>query len=280
MSHIAVSSILPTKAYNNLMIDHKANERAELLDLKYKHLPALSKILAAHEVADFVELHLLHRHFSLREGEVVVHKTLRIPSQYDRDIVTSVDIAKVISCSETIKASLAPILWMSSSNSSLVAYEYGLLESANPPKQSVASISLKTWDLFSHDFSAYVHSENIADIVSLKDKSYMQGGEYVVPDMRVVFRVPIGPITLQPGSGMHDSGWKLNAAMQLEPTDRHVTQTRKTAGGTVATYHKITEAGIDTFDPKEISPWFTNPMWAAAKSDDFWVPSGIADVTA
>jgi hypothetical protein len=80
----------------------------------------------------------LHRHFTLQDGEAVVHRTLRIPGSGD-DASIYVDIAKAVSCPESIKGFLVPLLWMASSNSSLIAYEYGLREVAKPPKPTVLS---------------------------------------------------------------------------------------------------------------------------------------------
>ncbi|KAF4996596.1 hypothetical protein FDECE_12365 [Fusarium decemcellulare] len=283
MSHVAVNSILSANVYNNLIIDHKATERAELLELKCKHLPALFEILSAHGVAEFLELHLLHRHFILQDGEAVIHRTLEIPDSEDGASIC-VDIAKAVSCPEPIKDSLVPLLWMVS-NGSLVAYEYGFRGWGKSPERAVAGISPKTWDSVSHEFSTYVHSAGIADIVSLKDKSCINGGEYVVPGMRALFRVPTGAVNLQPGSGMLESGWNFDGVMEPdgdlpECTDGHVTKTRQTSGGTVAHYHVTTEDGMDAFNPKEVAPRYTNAMWAAAKSEDFWAWGKIVDVAA
>jgi hypothetical protein len=128
-----------------------------------------------------------------------------------------------------------------------------------------AYLRRETWDSLLHEFSAYVNSAGIADIVSLKDKSCINGGEYVVPSMRVLFRVPMEALNLQPGSGMLESGWKFDTAMEPnanlpECTDRHVTKTRQTSGGTVAHYHATTEDGIDAFNPKEVPHLYTDAM--------------------
>ncbi|RYO85641.1 hypothetical protein DL766_008712 [Monosporascus sp. MC13-8B] len=284
MSHIAVDSILPANVYNGLIIDHEATERAELLELKRKHLPALFKILNAHGVADFVELHLLHRHFTLQEGEALVHRALEVPGSED-DVSIYVDIAKAVVCPESIKSSLVPLLWMVSSSGSLVAYEYGLREGAKSLERTMADISSKTWDSFTQEFSVYVHFAGIADIVSLKDRNCINGGEYVVPGMRVLFRVPMEAVDLQPGSGMLESGWKFDAAVEPdasfpECTDGHVTKTRKTSGGTIAHYHETVEDGIDAFNPKEVPLLYTNAMWAAAKSESLWTFSKPITVSA
>ncbi|KAJ8125627.1 hypothetical protein O1611_g8011 [Lasiodiplodia mahajangana] len=284
MSHTTVDSILSATAYNRLIIDHKATECAEFLELKRKHLPTLFQILAAHGVTEFVEPHLLHRHFLLREGEAVVHRTLEVPGPKENASIC-VDIAKAMSCPESIKSSLVPLLWMASSNGTLIAYEYGLREWAKSPKQAIANISSQTWNSFAQEFAIYVHSAGVADIVSLKDKSCVNGGEYVVSDMRVLFRVPTEVISLQPGSGMLESGWKLDTAVESdanfpECTDGHLTKTRETTGGTVAHYHKTTEDGVDAFNPKEVPLPCTNAMWAAAKSDNFWVMDNMVNSAA
>lgn len=284
MSHLNVNSILPADAYNHIIIDHDATERAQLLDLKHKHLPALHKVLTAHGVDNFVELHLLHRHFILQEGEAVVHRTLEIPKSGDMTGVC-VDVAKAVNSPVSIKSSLVPLLWMASSNGSLVAYEYGLRESADTSERAIIAISAEKWNSFTQEFSAYVHSASIADIVSLKDKSCINGGEYVVPSMRVLFRVPTEVIKPQPGTGELESGWKFDAAVEPdasfpECTDGHVTKTRQTTGGTVAHYHVTTEDGIDAFNEKEVPLPYTKAMWDAAKSKDFWALGKMVDALA
>lgn len=130
-----------------------------------------------------------------------------------------------------------------------------------------------------------MQSEEIADLVSLKDKSCVTGGEYVVPDMRVLFRVPNESINLQPGSDMLQSGWHFGA-VETDPglpecTDGHVTKTRQTSGGTFAHYHVTTEDGIDAFNGKEVASLYTDAMWSAAKSGGFWaMGSGLVNPVA
>ena len=136
MSHLSIDSIISADAYNRLIMDHEATERAALLELKRKYLPALSQILTTHRVADFVELHLLHRHFKLHEGEAMVHRTLEIPGSNDLTS-TCVDIAKAMNCAEPVKSSLVPLLWMASSGDNLIAYEYGLDGSLGSHKRHV-----------------------------------------------------------------------------------------------------------------------------------------------
>ncbi|KAK3358515.1 hypothetical protein B0T24DRAFT_124612 [Lasiosphaeria ovina] len=279
MSHLVVNSILPANFYNSLIIDHDATDKAEHVDLKQKHIPSLFKLLTKHGVADVVEIHLLHRHFTLQDGEALVHRTLDIPGSGDLPRIR-VDIAKAVNCSESIKSSLVPLLWMASPDGTLAAYEYGFQEdtAGATPRRIATEVSPKTWDSLAREFAAYVHSVGIADLVSLKDKSCVTGGEYVVPDMRVLFRVPKESINLQQGSDMLQSGWQLGAAETdaglPECTDGHVTKTRQTTGGTVAHYHKTTEDGIDAFNEKEVAPLYTNAMWSAAKSGEFWAMGG------
>ena len=77
----------------------------------------------------------------------------------------------------------------------------------------------ETWNSFSQEFSAYVHLAGIADIVSLKDKSCINGGEYVVPSMQVLFRVPMEAIDRKPGSEMRESGWGFDIATRPDPVE-------------------------------------------------------------
>ncbi|KAK3337701.1 hypothetical protein B0T19DRAFT_397299 [Cercophora scortea] len=276
------NSTLPAKLYNLLIIDHEATERAELLGLKHNHLPAPFKILALHGVADSVELHLLHRHFTLEEGEAIVHRTLEISGSEDAPSI-SVDVAKAVSCPESVQPFLVPLLWMASPNGSLVAYEYGLRQSANASQQSTtASISSERWNSFAQEFSACVHRAGIADLVSLKDKSCINGGEYVVPSMRVLFRIPTQAVNLQPGSEMLESGWDFDRVGDSDPTfpectDGHVTKTERTSAGIVARDHVTEEDGINAFNGEEVSVLYTNVMWDAAKSEGLWALGQMVD---
>ncbi|KAL8940547.1 MAG: hypothetical protein Q9211_002230 [Gyalolechia sp. 1 TL-2023] len=273
MSYLSIDTIISAGAYNRLPIDHDATERAVLLDLKRKLLPPLSTILDRYGVNDSVELHLLHRHFTLHAGEAVVHKTVTLPgSPYLPDI--DVDIAKAIECPEPLKAALIPLLWMASPSGDLVAYEYGLRGSVGSHKLAKTGIPSEVWTSFAAAFSAHVHFAGIADIVSLKNKHCISGGEYVAPDMRVLFRVPMTAIDLQPGSGLLESGWAFDAATgpdsgAPEDQDQHVTQTRQTTAGTVATYHRVTKGGKSAFNPKEIPLVYTDTMWATAELKSF-----------
>lgn len=89
----------------------------------------------------------------------------------------------------------------------------------------------------------------LQDIVSLKDKSCMSCGEYLVPSKRIIFRVPSSIINLQAGSGLMETEWNstvpgLDGPLLLpECTDGHVTKMRETSGGTVAQSHITEEDG-------------------------------------
>ncbi|KAL6816184.1 hypothetical protein V8C40DRAFT_282131 [Trichoderma camerunense] len=281
MSNVDIDAILPAHVYNSLIIDHEATERAEFIGLKAKHLPHLFKILSDNGVSEFLEIHLLHRHFQLEEGEALIHKTLAIPGSENAPSIC-VDIAKPVSSAESMKSSLVPLLWMVS-DSGLIAYEYGV-EEGQESRSLGAKIPAKTWKAFSQEFSDYVCSSGIADLVSLKDKSCIKGGEYVSPNMRALFRIPEQGVNLQPGSHMLESGWQPIAdggadAIFPECTDGHVTKTRQTSGGTVAHYHTTDELGINAFNPQEVPLTYTNAMWTAVKSVNFWSLGGMVGVT-
>ncbi|TAQ84023.1 hypothetical protein B7494_g7657 [Chlorociboria aeruginascens] len=278
MTHINVDSVLPAEVYNRLLIDHDATEKSALQQLKSQHVPALAKILAVHGVSDYVELHLLHRHFILEEGEAMVHKPLSIPGS-DGDTSITIDIAKAVPCPNSSKPSLFPLMWMASSTGGLVAYEYGVLENGSPQPRNIMDISQETWDAFARDFCAHVQTTGLQDIVSLKDKSCMSGGEYVVPSERALFRVPSSIINLQAGSGLIETGWtvehktvpEVDGLLPLpECTDGHVTKTRQTSGGTVAHYHVTEEDGPDAFNPSEVDPMYTDKMWHAVGLQGFF----------
>lgn len=277
MTHVTVDSVLPAEVYNRLLIDHDATEQSALLELKSQHVPALAKILAVHGVSDYVELHLLHRHFVLQEGEVMLHKPLVIPGS-GADTSITVDIAKAVPCPNSAKPSLFPLMWMASSTGGLVAYEYGALQNGSEPRK-IMDISQKSWDAFAQDFCAQVQAAGLQDIVSLKDKSCMSGGEYVVPSKRVLFRVPSSIINLQAGTTLIETGWTvkhstipgLDEPLPLpECTDGHVLKTRKTTTGSVENFHFTTKDGPDAFNPKEVDPMYTDRMWQAVELPGFF----------
>lgn len=277
MTHVTVDSVLPAEVYNGLLIDHEATEKSALLELKSQHVLALAKILAVHGVSDYVELHLLHRHFFLQEGEVMLHKPLVIPGSSANTDIT-VDIAKAVPCSNSPKPSLFPLMWMASSTGGLVAYEYGALEKRSEPRK-IMDIPQESWDAFAQDFCAHVQATGLHDIVSLKDKSCRSGGEYVVPSKRVLFRVPSSIINLQADSGLIETGWTVEhntvpgldgPLPLLECTDGHITKTKQTTTGTVVHFHVIEEDGPDTFNPREVDPMYTNRMWQALELPGFF----------
>lgn len=277
MTHVIIDSVLPAEVYNGILIDHDATEQAALLELKSRHIPSLAEILAVHGVSDYVELHLLHRHFALREGEAMIHKIFVTPESGGRSI--TVDVAKAVPCPSSAKTSLFPLMWMVSSTSGLVAYEYGALGDGSPQPQKIGEISRETWNAFVQAFCGYVHGAGIQDLISLKDKSCVAGGEYVIPSLRALFRIPYSVINLQASSGLIETGWavehndtpEVNGPFSLpECTDGHVTHTKHTSGGTVATWHETTEDGADAIDAKEVDPVYVEGMWNAVKSGEFF----------
>jgi hypothetical protein len=64
----------------------------------------------------------------------------------------------------------------------------------------------------------------------------------------------------------HNTVQKVDAPLPLsECTDRHVTKTRQTSGGTVAHYHVTKEDGPDVFNPREVDLMYINRMWHAVR---------------
>lgn len=290
MTHVTVDSVLPAEVYNRLLIDHEATEKSALLELKSQHVLVLAKLLAVHGVSDYVELHLLHRHFVLQEGEVMLHKPLVISGSSANTNIT-VDIAKVVPCPDSPKRSLFPLMWMASSTGRLIAYEYGALEK-RPERQKIREISQESWEAFGQNFCAHIQATGLQDIVSLKDKSCMSGGEYVVPSKRVLFRLPSSIINLQADSGLIETGWTVehNTTIRTVPglddgrlpfplplplplpecTDGHITKTKQTTTGTVVHFHITAEDGPDAFNPREVDPMYTNKMWQALELPGFF----------
>jgi hypothetical protein len=73
---------LPTKSYNKLLIDRDASTlKSHTSDLKSKHVATLATILPNRELHDDLEIHLLHRHFLLADGEAIVDKDIIIESR-------------------------------------------------------------------------------------------------------------------------------------------------------------------------------------------------------
>jgi len=55
-----------------------------------------------------------------------------------------------------------------------------------------------------------------------------------------------------------------------ECTDGHVTKTRQTTAGTVAHYHVTEKEGLHAFDAKEVDPVYTDRIWRAVESPEFF----------
>ncbi|TKX21495.1 hypothetical protein C1H76_5991 [Elsinoe australis] len=273
-----INTIIPAELYNSFLIDHDATERAATAGLKQAHVPRLWEILEKHDLTKVLEPHLLHRHFGLEEGEILVHRDLHVAGD-DEHGPTEIGIAKMMKVDDSIKANLVPLLWMVSTEGNLVAYEFGIKESLNAIDRQIKHISTAIWTSFIQEFADYVQKNDLSDIVSLKNRGCLNGGEYVSPSQRALFRVPYAKINLQRDSYNLESGW-INPEGQPQPSDGHVTKTRQTAGGTVAHYHVTEEIGPNAIDPAEVSPYYVTAMWAAQGLPTFWTSelSAIASV--
>ena len=105
----------------------------------------------------------------------------------------------------------------------------------------------------------------------------MTGGEYVVPSIRALFRIPYSIIKLQASSASIETGWTVehNAAMEVGPwplpecTDGRVTETRTTTAGTVAHHHVTDREGPDAFDAREVDQGYTDETWRAVVFPSF-----------
>ncbi|KID93246.1 hypothetical protein MAJ_10788, partial [Metarhizium majus ARSEF 297] len=267
MSQI-INTVVPAELYNSFLIDHDATERAAAVGLRDNHIPRLYAILEKHKLSDLLEPHLLHRHFELHEGEILVHRDLHVAGDSSY-APTKIGIAKMMEVDESVKKNLVPLLWMVSTEGNLVAYEFGIKETPNAVDCKIKTIPAAMWASFIEEFASYVQSNDLADIVSLKNRGCLNGGEYVSPSQRALFRIPNANINLQAGSHNLESGWVAPKG-DLQPTDGHVTKTRKTAGGTVAHKHITEEIGPDAIDPAEVAQCYIDAMWAAQKSEAFW----------
>ncbi|KAM3485674.1 hypothetical protein MY8738_001204 [Beauveria namnaoensis] len=226
-----IDTIIPAKLYNSFLIDHDATQRAEVVGLKNSHVPRLIEILEKHKLCELLEPHLLHRHFDLQEGEILVHRDLHVEGDSNHAPI-NIGIAKMMEVNDSIKNGLVPLLWMVSTECNLVAYEFGIKETLNTVDTKIKAVSTNKWSSFIEEFTNYVQSNDLSDIVSLKNRGCLSGGEYVSPSQRALFRIPTAQIHLQPGSHNLESGW-VSPDGDLQPSDGHVTRTRVTAGGTV-----------------------------------------------
>jgi len=275
MSHIAFDTIIPNTTYNKFLLDHHATEQAKFRKLKEEYVVSLANVLEKHNVSHYVELHVLHKHFDLEDGEVIMHRELHIPA-VDGQQGLVVDIAKAVPYHTTSgKRALVPVLWMASSAGSLVPYEFAAQEGAS---RKIAQLSTQVWNDFSRDFCNQLKAYGLEDLVSLKDKSCINGAEYVVPGTRALFRVPIHAVTLQSSEPYIETGWTVDVANvpradpnpMPECTDGHKTKTRQTSGGTVAQYHSTTRWGEDAIGPDEMNPVYTTQIWDAVESAKFF----------
>jgi hypothetical protein len=55
-----------------------------------------------------------------------------------------------------------------------------------------------------------------------------------------------------------------------ESIDGHVTKTKYTTEGLVATYHAVEKEGLDAFNVKEVDPVYTDAMWRIVESLAFF----------
>lgn len=270
MSQI-INTIIPAELYNSFLIDHDASKRAAAVGLKENHIPRLYAMLEKHELSELLEPHLLHRHFDLHEGEILVHRDLHVAGDSNH-APADIGVAMMMKVDESVKDGLVPLLWMVSTEGNLIAYEFGIKETPNAVDIRIKTIPAALWFAFIKEFASYVQSNNLSDIVSLKNRGCLNGGKYVSPSQRALFRIPNANINLQPGSHNLESGW-IAPKGDLQPSDGHVTKTRKTAGGTVAHKHVSEEIGPDAIDPAEVAQCYLDAMWATQKSAAFWKSS-------
>lgn len=303
MTFISVPSILAATKYNEFLIDHDATVQSQSRGIKNNYVSALADVLRAHQLENDLEIHLLHRHFLLQEGEAMIHTEIICPLVDIKDgglPTFSVDIAKAMKCPKAANYHLHPIMWYCAGNNELIPYEYAIASESLSQQRAAVRISSEKLSAFAKEFSALVWEGGLQNLISLKDKSCLAGAEYVAPEFRALFRVPPSIVTLQPGSGVVETGWTINNCSTRspltemnnaitpislstdtspdipfpEPTDGHVTKTKQTAGGTVATHHVTQRYGEYAFNALEIAPAYTERMWAAVElaTIEDWYP--------
>ncbi|TQV95456.1 hypothetical protein IF1G_06443 [Cordyceps javanica] len=198
MSQI-INTLIQAKLYNSFLIDHDATHRSEVVGLKKNHVPRLIEILEKHKLCELLEPHLLHRHFDLQEGEILVHRDLHVVGDSSHATV-DIGIAKMIEVYDPIKHGLVPLLWMISTEGNLVAYEFGIKETLNTVDTKIKAVPADKWSSFIEEFTNYVQSNGLSDIVSLKNRGCLNGGEYTAGGTVAYKHVTeeIGPDAIDP----------------------------------------------------------------------------------
>lgn len=263
--------ILAAQSYNELLIDHEATTQSALLNLKSSHVGELVKILETHDLDGDLEIHLLHRHFELQDGEAIVHKEIIVATE---DHCVILDVAKAIKCPAESTMHLSPIMWYASQKGIITPYEYATRSKSSTLRvmDRVPLLKLKS---FAKEFSSYVWAAGLQHLVSLKDKSCPSGLEFIAYESRALFRIPSSLVKLENDRGLIPTGWMMMDGVHtndrfIQTTDTHVTKTRQTTGGTVAVSHTtVTASGPDSFNPDEVSPIYTDKMWSAVKEGSF-----------
>lgn len=90
-----INTIIQAELYNSFLIDHDSTERATAVGLKQNHIPQLWAILGRLMLNDLLEPHLLHRHFDLHEGEILVHRDLHVAGD-STHAPTEIGVAKMM----------------------------------------------------------------------------------------------------------------------------------------------------------------------------------------
>ncbi|TDL13186.1 hypothetical protein BD410DRAFT_847229 [Rickenella mellea] len=199
MPFISVPVILDATVYNGFLVDHDATAQSQIQGIKENHVFALARVLVAHHLENDLEIHLLHRHFILGDGEAMVHWEISCPNP---DITNgnppsvSIDVAKVMRCPEVAGEEFHPVMWFSADKDTLIPYEYAFTAKSSCQRRVVNRASTEKLSAFAKDFSAIVWQAGLENLISLKDKSCLAGAEYVAPDIRALFRVPFSIITI------------------------------------------------------------------------------------
>lgn len=272
-----MASILPAALYNKLLVDHDATSQAEEMNIKCVELHSLVAILRAHKLEDDLEVHVLHRHFLLEQGEALVHTEIALENVNKGASSFTIDVAKAMKCPEDSSSYLTPVMWYTGQNGELVSYEYAVRNDTSDKRHVAKRISSEKFEAFGKDFAAHVWGAGLQHLISLKDKSCIPGYEYPSTALRCLFRVPTLMVTLQVDSGVIETGWAIGPDGQPEAHDGHKTHTYQTKGGTVASYHDYnaeSDNGAFAIDPREIPTAYTDKMWEVAESASFetWCP--------
>lgn len=168
---------ISSSAYNNLphihdVSDVPQNDSRDLDDLR--------ALLVKYEVPKSVSIRLIHKHFDVEEGEVMLFENVTVPSKGSVQLMRPVELTEA--------ARLRPIHYFVDEDGSLQSYEYATCE--------VADIS--SFQTFLVEFCLFVAEHGLQRKFGLKvnpesdDQPKISWTEYELPEKRSTILIPEG----------------------------------------------------------------------------------------